>query len=156
MGLIDGDLVPSSSGTSHLGVEARGASNFDISKLKPFGHIHQLSGVFHNETGTSGILRLGTSLFEISINGGETFLPLLPAMYVEVFDAGTNQGIASPTSIQFDTLIVSTHPASFDWTSADSITFFEPGNYEASWHITLFPGDQSKESYVSCYLELND
>jgi len=73
MGLIDGDIVPSASGTSHLGVEARGASNFSIDSLAPFGHIHQLSGVFHNENGTSGVIRFGISAFEFSTDGGITF-----------------------------------------------------------------------------------
>lgn len=73
MGFIDGDLVPSSSGTSHLGVDARGATNFNISSLAPFGHIHQLSGVFHNENGSSGIIRFGISSFEFSTDGGNTF-----------------------------------------------------------------------------------
>lgn len=73
MGFIDGDLVPSSSGTSHLGVDARGATNFDISSLSPFGHIHQLSGVFHSEVGTSGIFRFGNTNMEFSVDGGKTF-----------------------------------------------------------------------------------
>ena len=73
---INGDLRPISSGIGHLGINAAGATAFDITTLTPFGHIHQLSGVFHNEIGGSGILRFGATGMEISNDGGITFNPL--------------------------------------------------------------------------------
>lgn len=91
MGVIDGDLVPSQSGTSHLGIDARGATNFDISTLAPFGHIHQLSGIFHNEVGTSGIVRFGVSSLEVSTDGGKTF-SLVPNVTGNTGDVFFNNG----------------------------------------------------------------
>ncbi len=82
MGLIDGDLVPFASGTSHLGVDAFGAEAFDITSISPFGHVHLTSGVIHNEVGSSGVLR--TTLpasgnlvdLEYSKNGSVSYLSL--------------------------------------------------------------------------------
>ncbi len=77
-----GDLIPHSSGTSHLGVDGTGSvqeTTFDISSLAPFGHIHQVSGVFHDPLlGQSGVIRYNLNgdagpCFEISVDGGLTF-----------------------------------------------------------------------------------
>ena len=57
---INGDLVPSTSGFSNLGVNVspNGRDAFDITTLRPFGHIHMVSGVFHDPIlGQSGVIR---------------------------------------------------------------------------------------------------
>lgn len=74
MAKLEGDLVPLTSGTSHLGINSNGNGAFDISSLNPFGNIHQLSGIFHNENGSSGVIRFGLNNFEFSSNGGITFV----------------------------------------------------------------------------------
>ncbi len=76
---INGDLRPISSGIGHLGINAAGATAFDITTLTPFGHIHQLSGVFHNEYGSSGIFRFGATGMEVSNDGGITYNAILSA-----------------------------------------------------------------------------
>ncbi len=70
------DLIPFASGEAQLGVNAQGASAFDITSIAPFGHIHQLSGVFHDElAGQSGVIRYSReqAAFQISVDGGLTF-----------------------------------------------------------------------------------
>lgn len=74
MAKLEGDLVPLTSGTSHLGINSNGNGAFDISSLNPFGNIHQLSGIFHNQNGSSGVIRFGLNNFEFSNNGGITFV----------------------------------------------------------------------------------
>lgn len=77
---IDGDLVPYVSGQAHLGVDAQGRSAFDITSIAPFGHIHQVSGVFHDPIlGQSGVMRFdyGGRTFQVSVDGGLTFNNLL-------------------------------------------------------------------------------
>lgn len=70
---INGDFRPIASGVGHLGINAAGATAFDITTLTPFGHIHQLSGVHHNGFGGSGIFRMGRTGMELSNDGGITF-----------------------------------------------------------------------------------
>lgn len=114
MGFIDGDIVPSASGRSHLGIEARGATNFDIGSLSPFGHVHQLSGVLHNEIGTSGVLRFGSSTMQKSNDGGKTFSDIgitqIPGNEGDVLIV-SNGAVSSSPSLNFkpsiDTLGIS-------------------------------------------------
>jgi hypothetical protein len=77
---INGDLVPSVSGFSNLGVDASSnAQNaFDFDGIRPFGHLHLNSGVFHHPTSTgweSGVIRYNSAAncFEVSTNGGISF-----------------------------------------------------------------------------------
>jgi hypothetical protein len=74
---INGDLIPSSSGLSHLGVNGGAVENeFDIATISPFGHIHLNSGIFHHKFGhQSGVIRFNEPLacFEFSVDGGATF-----------------------------------------------------------------------------------
>lgn len=74
---INGDLIPSVSGRSHLGINATtNVGGFDITALRPFGNVHLVSGVFHDPLyGQSGVLRYNRQLpgFEISVDGGLTF-----------------------------------------------------------------------------------
>lgn len=74
---INGDLIPSVSGRSHLGINATtSVGGFDITTLRPFGNVHLVSGVFHDPLlGQSGVLRFNRQLpgFEISVDGGLTF-----------------------------------------------------------------------------------
>jgi hypothetical protein len=76
---INGDLVPSVSGRAHLGVDGGpnlGAFDLTPGAVRPFGHIHQVSGVFHDPLhGQSGVLRFNQQLdcFEVSTDGGLTF-----------------------------------------------------------------------------------
>lgn len=76
---INGDLIPRASGRSHLGVD--GTTNlggFDFSSIRPFGHVHMESGVFHHAFATgweSGVIRFnaGVPAFQVSLDGGITF-----------------------------------------------------------------------------------
>jgi hypothetical protein len=75
---INGDLVPTVSGRSNLGVDVgvNGPNAFDITSIRPFNHVHQISGVFHDPFyGGSGVLRFSDPLncFEVSVDGGLTF-----------------------------------------------------------------------------------
>ena len=75
------DLVPGASGRAHLGVD--GGPNvgaFDITSIRPFGHIHLVSGVFHDPLyGSSGVVRYNqvNQCLEVSVNGGIGFDCLL-------------------------------------------------------------------------------
>jgi hypothetical protein len=86
MGLpLNGDLVPTHSGFANLGVNVNeNAQNaFDITSIRPFNHIHMISGVFHDSLyGQSGVLRFNQPLncFEVSIDGGLTFDCLLTSL----------------------------------------------------------------------------
>jgi hypothetical protein len=78
---INGDIIPSSSGLAHLGINGGpNAGAFDISTLSPFGNIHQLSGIFHDPIlGQSGVIRFDYAggAFEVSVDGGLTFNDLV-------------------------------------------------------------------------------
>ena len=71
---LEGDFVPLTSGTSNLGINSDGNGAFDISSLNPFGNIHQLSGIFHNQNGSSGVIRFSLNNFQFSSDGGITFV----------------------------------------------------------------------------------
>lgn len=73
-----GDLWPAMSGTSSLGAEQIGENGGFSEEIRPFAHVHLNSGVFHDATGQSGIIRLNqeASTFEQSLDGGVTFSPL--------------------------------------------------------------------------------
>jgi hypothetical protein len=75
---INGDLIPSVSGFANLGinVSSNGRDAFDITTLRPFGHIHLVSGVYHDPLlGQSGVIRYNraTPAFQVSLDGGLTF-----------------------------------------------------------------------------------
>lgn len=75
---FNGDLVPVSSGFANLGVEVgpNGQNAFDVTELRPFNHVHQVSGIFHDPLhGQSGVLRFNKNVdaFEVSVDGGATF-----------------------------------------------------------------------------------
>lgn len=75
--VINGDLI-GLSGLSHIGVDGGGNQGeaFDITSIAPMGHIHQVSGVFHDPLlGQSGIIRYSraAAAFQISVDGGATF-----------------------------------------------------------------------------------
>lgn len=73
------DLVPFTSGQANLGIDAQGASAFDITSLSPFNHVHQISGIFHDPwLGQSGVIRFShaAGAFEVSVDGGLTFAAL--------------------------------------------------------------------------------
>jgi hypothetical protein len=79
---INGDLVPSVSGRANLGVNVspNGADAFDITTVRPFNHVHMMSGVFHDTLlGQSGIIRYNraTPSFQVSLDGGLTFQDLV-------------------------------------------------------------------------------
>lgn len=79
---INGDLVPSVSGRANLGVNVspNGPDAFDITTLRPFNHVHMMSGVFHDTLlGQSGIIRYNraTPSFQVSLDGGLTFQDLV-------------------------------------------------------------------------------
>lgn len=75
---INGDLVPSTSGWSNLGVDVgtNGQNAFDITSINPFNNVHLVSGVFHDPLhGQSGVLRYNRqqAAFQVSVDGGLTF-----------------------------------------------------------------------------------
>jgi len=77
----NGDLVPTVSGFSNIGVNvsSNGSNAFDITTLRPAGHVHQLSGIFHDPLlGQSGVLRFSQeqAAFQVSVDGGLTFANL--------------------------------------------------------------------------------
>jgi hypothetical protein len=78
---INGDLVPGASGRANLGVDvgANAINAFNISSIRPFNHVHLVSGVFHDPLhGQSGVVRFSQSVgtFEFSVDGGLTFTAL--------------------------------------------------------------------------------
>jgi len=85
MVIINGDLIPFASGLGHLGVDGSvgdATGGFDISTLAPFGHIHMLSGVWHDPMqGQSGVMRFNLAMqrFEVSVDGGSSFQGLTTA-----------------------------------------------------------------------------
>jgi len=75
---FNGDLVPTTSGFANLGVnvESNAQNAFDITSIRPFNHIHMVSGVFHDPLhGQSGVLRYSReqASFQVSVDGGLTF-----------------------------------------------------------------------------------
>jgi hypothetical protein len=71
-----GDLVPRASGAASIGVEQVTLTGFDAQAIKPYLHIHGISGVLHDPLhGTSGVIRFNgtTGLFELSGDGGLGF-----------------------------------------------------------------------------------
>lgn len=81
---INGDLVPSVSGRANLGVNVspNGSDAFDITTLRPFNHVHMNSGVWHDQSGESGVLRYSraANAFELSTDGGNIFRPIIVAL----------------------------------------------------------------------------
>lgn len=78
---INGDLLPVSSGFANLGVgvNPNAQDAFDAANIRPFNHVHLVSGVFHDPLhGQSGVLRFNQQqgAFQVSINGGLTFVNL--------------------------------------------------------------------------------
>lgn len=78
---INGDILPVSSGFANLGVgvDGNGQDAFDASAIRPFNHVHQVSGVFHDPLhGQSGVLRFNQEqgAFQVSVDGGLTFVNL--------------------------------------------------------------------------------
>ena len=77
-----GDLFPGASGCASLGIDSDSGDAFDITTLAPFRHIHGVSGVFHNDLGNSGILRVnipgpnGSADIEYSKDGGISYRSL--------------------------------------------------------------------------------
>jgi hypothetical protein len=76
MVFLDGDIIPYVSGQSSLGINSSTGSAFDISSLRPFNNIHQISGIWHDpQFGQSGVIRFNQAAgaFQASIDGGLTF-----------------------------------------------------------------------------------
>lgn len=63
-----GDLWPFASGTSSLGAEM--ANGGFTGAIVPFANIHSNSGVFHRQSGGSGVIRFGNQGLEFSDDGG--------------------------------------------------------------------------------------
>jgi hypothetical protein len=77
---INGDLVPTTSGFANLGVDvgtnAQNAFDATDGSIRPFNHIHQVSGIYHDPLhGQSGVLRYNQDVpaFQVSLDGGRTF-----------------------------------------------------------------------------------
>lgn len=69
-----GDLWPQGSGVAALGAELTNGGL--TGEVRPFAHVHALSGVYHNGVGSSGIIRFANGVFEQSVDGGQTFTTL--------------------------------------------------------------------------------
>ena len=129
---INGDLIPTTSGFSNLGVDVDSNSQnaFDITSIRPFNNVHLVSGVFHDPLhGQSGVLRFNQQqgAFQVSVNGGLTFVNLSAggvdsigvigganltghvdlASVASGFIAITDNGGASPIFIAVNTLALS-------------------------------------------------
>lgn len=84
MGLpFNGDLIPTTSGFANLGANvgpnAQNAFDGTQGEIRPFNHIHQVSGVFHDPLhGQSGVIRFNQNAgaFQVSVDGGLTFQSL--------------------------------------------------------------------------------
>ena len=89
-------IIPSASGTSHLGIDGSGVGAFSISSLRPFNHVHQVSGVFHDPLlGQSGVLRFSYAAraFEVSYDGGLTFVRLNTGSGLNAINGDTGPNI---------------------------------------------------------------
>jgi hypothetical protein len=126
---VNGDFVASLSGASHIGVDGNINGNadnaFDADSISPFGHIIQLSGVFVDPLyGQSGVLRfaLPTTRFEVSVDGGATFLGLRTTADTRV----DSIGVIGDTNLTGDVDLAST-PSGFiaieDTANASPIQF---------------------------------
>ena len=101
----NGDLVPTTSGFSNIGVNVgiNGNNAFDITTLRPAGHIHQVSGIFHDPIlGQSGVLRYSReqAAFQVSVDGGLTFANLSAG---GVDSVGVINGANLTGNVDFDT-----------------------------------------------------
>lgn len=70
------DLIPLSSGLASLGVNQSFGDSFDATDIRPFNHIHMISGIFHDSlAGQSGCIRYSkaANAFQVSVDGGLTF-----------------------------------------------------------------------------------
>lgn len=70
-----GDLWPFASGTSSLGVDQINGQGGFSREIRPFNHVHMNSGVWHDPTGGSGIVRFDrkNNAFVVSVDGGIAF-----------------------------------------------------------------------------------
>lgn len=67
-----GDLLPQSSGSAAIGVNTDGQNPISTD-IRPYSQIHVNSGVFHNNYGSSGVIRFGANTLQVSVDGGLTF-----------------------------------------------------------------------------------
>lgn len=124
MAKLNGDLIPSSSGQAHLGVNGGVGDSFDITTLSPFGHIHMISGVWHDPIlGQSGVIRYSraANAMQVSVDGGLTFNDLVTGATVV-----TSIGVIGDTNLTGHVDLAS--PASgfisiFDTADASPIRF---------------------------------
>lgn len=123
---FNGDLVPVGSGFANLGVNVTSNAQdaFDVGTLRPFNHIHQVSGVFHDPLyGQSGVLRFNQAAgaFQVSVDGGRTFNSLSAGAGVD------SVGVIGDTNltgnIDLATAAVSGFIAIFDTADASPIQF---------------------------------
>lgn len=79
--MFTNDVLPAVSGNSHIGIhQGIGAGSFAIGNLRPALLLSQLSGIFHDSRGSSGVIRYSaeTKKFQISNDGGLSFTNLGP------------------------------------------------------------------------------
>lgn len=119
MGRRFGDILPSLSGRTHLGIEEGVVVDSFSSTPEPFGMIHMESGVFHH-AGQSGVLRYNhqaplVSCLEVSVNGGITFDCLVPSgeirTMIDVFGGSGGGGEDLQETVELgDEVITPTSP----------------------------------------------
>ena len=140
---FNGDLVPAVSGFANLGVNVgpNSSNAFDITSIRPFNHVHQVSGIFHDPVqGQSGVLRYSRAAlaFEVSVDGGLTFNALaatpgagtVARCYAETFGASTSWAISHGLStLDVDVMVlddssprVAMLPDGIEVTDADTVT----------------------------------
>jgi hypothetical protein len=114
-----GDLNPQGSGTASIGVnQIDGKGGFGTS-IKPYAHVHMNSGVWHDNSGQSGVLRYNRAAggFEVSIDGGATFALVASTISIDLDDAyevgneiNQNQRTLSPTALSDGGMVIGQVP----------------------------------------------
>lgn len=89
MVVFTGDLSPRASGSASLGVDMSNGMGGFTTDIRPYAHMHMNSGVWHDQSGQSGVLRYSRAAggFEISIDGGATFSLVASASPIDLDDA---------------------------------------------------------------------
>lgn len=152
MGLpFNGDLVPVQSGFANLGVDAgpNSLNAFDFNSLRPFGHIHLNSGVFHHPTSTgweSGVIRFNSAAacMEVSVDGGITF-----GCIATTDNAVTSVGVLGGADLTGDVDLTSTSGFLVIGDTAGSSPVTLDVDVHALSGLWSFP----QNGFVACYAE---
>lgn len=112
-----GDLLPQASGSASIGVNQTNGS--PTSTILPYNHVHMISGVWHDQSGQSGVLRYNRAAggFEVSIDGGATFSLVASTTSIDLDDAyevgneiNQNRRTLSPTALSEGGMVIGQVP----------------------------------------------